>query len=195
MRLCALCDSVVNSPSNTRIGVCSWSLQPESPSALIAAVQRLEIRAVQLALNPIIDMQPGWEGAVAALRAADVHIISGMIAMAGEDYSTLESIRRTGGVRPDETWAVNGRRARTAARLAAAEQIELVTFHAGFLPEERDDPQRAVMIERLRAIADLFADAGATVALETGQETADTLAMVLDEIDRPNLGVNFDPPT
>ena len=31
------------------------------------------------------------------------------------------------------------------------------------------------------------------VALETGQEQADTLLGVLDELDRPDVGVNFDP--
>ena len=184
---------MVNPTSKTRIGVCSWSLRPENAGDLIKGLQRLGIRAVQLALNPIIDNQEGWQEAITLLRSSGVRIMSGMIAMAGEDYSTLESIRRTGGVRPDDTWTVNETLARAAARLAAAERIELVTFHAGFLPEAHHDPQRAVMIGRLRTIADLFADAGAAVALETGQETAETLANVVDEIDRPNLGVNFDP--
>jgi sugar phosphate isomerase/epimerase len=68
-----------------------------------------------------------------------------------------------------------------------------VTFHAGFLPEDDGDPERAVLLDRLRAVADLFADRGLRLGLETGQETAETLAAVLDELERPNVGVNFDP--
>jgi len=49
------------------------------------------------------------------------------------------------------------------------------------------------MIERLRAIADVFGARGVRVALETGQEQADTLLGVLEELDRPDVGVNFDP--
>jgi sugar phosphate isomerase/epimerase len=49
------------------------------------------------------------------------------------------------------------------------------------------------MIERLRFVADAFAERGVDVALETGQETAETLLGVLEELQRPNVGVNFDP--
>src|SRR5690606_1019896 len=34
---------------------------------------------------------------------------------------------------------------------------------------------------------------GQTVHLETGQETADALLQFIDDVDRRNLGVNFDP--
>jgi sugar phosphate isomerase/epimerase len=42
-------------------------------------------------------------------------------------------------------------------------------------------------------VADAFAEHGAGVALETGQETAETLEGVLAELGRPDVGVNFDP--
>jgi len=113
--------------------------------------------------------------------------------MHAEDYSSLESIRRSGGVRPDTHWDINLSAARANARLARALNLTLVTFHAGFLPERRDDPERAMMLDRLRALADCFANEGADIALETGQEDAPTLLGVLDELDRPRVGVNFDP--
>ena len=67
-----------------------------------------------------------------------------------------------------------------------------MSFHAGFLPEE-SGPERTKLIERLRAYIDVFAGHGVRIAFETGQETATTLAAVLDEIDRETVGVNFDP--
>src|SRR5690606_17069173 len=42
-------------------------------------------------------------------------------------------------------------------------------------------------------IARVYADRGVRVALETGQETADTLAELLDELGDTGVGVNFDP--
>ncbi len=130
---------------------------------------------------------------IATLQHAGIEIRSGMMAMSGEDYSTLESIERSGGVRPDEHWEANLSAAGENARLARELGIGLVTFHAGFLPRERSDPLRKVMIERLRAVVDLFADRGVRVAFETGQETVETLLDALDELDRPGVGVNFDP--
>lgn len=178
---------------NPRIGVCSWSLLPASPDALCEALNRLDIAAVQLDLSRLVTEPEQWGKAVAKLRKAGIVISSGMMRMAGEDYSTLETIRTTGGVRPDSTWDENQRHADAVAHIASREGIELVTFHAGFIPEDASDPEHDKLIERLRTLADLFADAGVKVAFETGQETADTLIEALHAIDRTNVGVNFDP--
>lgn len=177
----------------TRIGVCSWSLGPADSRDLLESLRQLEIGAVQLSLVPLLDDPARWEHVAEDLRAAGVGVPSGMLAMAGEDYSTLASIRRTGGLRPDDTWPVNRRRAAAAAALAAELGLELVTFHAGFLEPDGGDRAHRAVLERIAVVADLFAAAGVQVALETGQETADTLAAVLGELDRPHVGVNFDP--
>ena len=148
---------------------------------------------VQLALVPVVTRPEAWGAALQELPAAGIRIASGMLAMVGEDYTTLESIRRTGGVRPDGDWPANRALAADVARAAGEAGLELVTFHAGFLDERREAPARRVMIERLREVVDVFAGHGVGVALETGQETAGTLAGVLEELDRPAAGVNFDP--
>jgi sugar phosphate isomerase/epimerase len=49
------------------------------------------------------------------------------------------------------------------------------------------------MIERLRRIVDVFAARGVGVAFETGQENAENLEVVMRDMGRPTLGVNFDP--
>jgi sugar phosphate isomerase/epimerase len=152
------------------------------------------IGTVQLALGPILDEQPGWTpDAFDELRRAGFELASGMLAFPGEDYSTLETIRRTGGLRPDERWPASRDRAEAAARLAADHGVGLVTFHAGFLPVDRNDPLRPRMVERLRAVAGLFASRSVAVALETGQETAATLGEVLGDLGPDDVGVNFDP--
>jgi L-ribulose-5-phosphate 3-epimerase len=176
-----------------RVAVCSWSLRPQSAAELIESLSAAGLDAVSLALSPIVDQPQQWDGAIRALRSAGINIVSGMMAMRGEDYSTLESIARTGGVRPNGTWQANLSHANSVAKLAAEEGISLITFHAGFLPEQPDDPERETIIRRIVQLADLFADRDIALALETGQETAATLDHLLKELGRPNLGVNFDP--
>ncbi len=176
-----------------RIAVCSWSLSPSSPRELAERVRACGLDAVQLALDPLRLGAWSPEETRAAFEEAGIAVLSGMMATKGEDYSTLASIRRTGGVRPDEHWEENLRAASADARLARALGLELVTFHAGFLPEDPASRERAILIDRMREIADRFADEGVRVAFETGQETAETLLGVLEELERPAAGVNFDP--
>ena len=148
---------------------------------------------MQLALDPIRRGEWDARETCELLHEAGIGILSGMMGMRGEDYSTLESIRRTGGVRLDEHWAENVEAAKENARIAHVIGTGLVTFHAGFLPGPDELLLRRLMVERLRTIVDCFADQGVQVALETGQEDAQTLLSVLQEIDRPTIGVNFDP--
>ena len=178
---------------NRRIGVCSWSLWAAGPRGLVTKVKNAGCAAVQLALDPI--REKDWkEGEVwEALRTGKIAVLSGMMGMKGEDYTTLESIRATGGVRPDATWAENLAAAKLNAQIAKRMGIGLVTFHAGFLPHERGDAERVKMIGRLREIADAFGALGIRIGLETGQESAETLLGVLEELERPRVGVNFDP--
>lgn len=179
--------------ASTRIAVSSWSLRPGTPRQLLDRLRALDMQAVQLALSPMVANPVLWGGAVDELRAGGVWIASGMMSMAGEDYSTLESIARTGGVLPDHTWSANRDHALHVARLAGTAGIELVTFHGGFIPEDRASPRRAKVLERWKSIAETFRHHGVGLALETGQENARTLRQALDELACPNIGVNFDP--
>ncbi len=175
------------------IGICSWSLRPDSTDVLADALDRIGLDAVQLALVPLIEHPRQWSDAVPRLRTRGKRVVSGMMATIGEDYSTLESIARTGGFRPDETWKANLERALRLADLAADAGLSLVTVHAGFIPERADDPERGRMLDRIRIVADVFARRGAVLGLETGQERAETLADFLDALASPSVGINFDP--
>ena len=176
-----------------RLGVCSWSLRPRGPDELARAIARLGLACTQLALDPLREGR--WDRARTrrALERAGVTVVSGMIGTRGEDYATPASIRRTGGLRPDEHWAANLAAAEASARLARALGLDLVTLHAGFFPEDAGDPERARLVARLRAVADAFGAEGVRVGLETGQESAPALLALLAETGRANVGVNFDP--
>lgn len=177
----------------SRLAVCSWSLQPATPAELVDRLAATGVRRVQLALDPLRSEPSVWGTAPRRLAEAGVAIVSGMFGTVGEDYSTLETIRLTGGIVPDETWAENWRNIEATAGLASELGLRLVTFHAGFLPHDPADPAFLKLLDRLRRIADLFAARHLDLGLETGQETAETLDGFLRRLDRPNVGVNFDP--
>ncbi len=177
-----------------RLAVCSWSLQPTSADDLFSKLAATGLTRLQIALDPIRTNEGGgWADFGARASKRGVTLVSGMIATVGEDYSTLESIRRTGGVVPDATWPETWKNIQGDLDLASKLGLNLVSFHAGFLPHEESDPTFAKLQGRLRQIADLAATKKVQVALETGQEEAATLATFLKGLDRQNVGVNFDP--
>lgn len=175
-----------------KLAVCSWSLQPKSADELVERVRACGLSRVQLHLDPIAEQRPGWSDAPTKLRAAGIDVVSGMIGCVGEDYSTIESIHRTGGVVPDATWPATRERMQKAAPVARQLGLTLVTFHAGFIPADPTDAVFGKVLARMREAAAIFADAGAGVAMETGQESADALASFLHLVGA-GIGVNFDP--
>ena len=176
-----------------RLAVCSWSLQPTDTDNLVQQLQASGVSRVQIALDPFREQPQVWGKAVELLRQNNITLVSGMFGTMGEDYSTLESIRLTGGVVPDAIWDQNWRNIQTDTVIARKLGLNLVTFHAGFLPHEESDPDFKKILDRISLIADRFAAKGIELGFETGQETAETLRAFLTKLNRPNVGVNFDP--
>ena len=176
-----------------RLAVCSWSLLPTDPHDLVAKLRATGIHRVQLALDPLREASGIWGDTARVLQQANIKIVSGMFGCVGEDYSTLDSIRVTGGIAPDLTWLQNLNNIQATVKMAAGLGLRLVTFHAGFVPHHPSDSDFAKMLRRLAAVAEIFAAGKMVVGLETGQETAVALAALLGALNHPNVGVNFDP--
>ena len=176
-----------------QIAVCSWSLRPADPQDLVEQLQSVGIQRLQLALDPLREFPDRWANAAKRLQQHGLQIVSGMFGCVREDYTTLESIRATGGIAPDATWEQNWDRIQKHAVLAHSLGLKLVTFHAGFLPPTDSDPKYRVLQQRLQQAADLFNKHAIELALETGQETANTLLHLLQQLKGPRVGVNFDP--
>jgi len=176
-----------------KLAVCSWSLQPESPEALLDKVAEIGIPRLQIALDPFRENPSVWNRFHDLAKARGVTCVSGMFGTVGEDYTTMETIRRTGGVVPDQHWEQNWKNIQETATLAVKMGLKLVTFHAGFLPHEESDPDFKKLLDRISQIGDLFATRGLDLGFETGQEEAGTLKVFLQKLGRKNVGVNFDP--
>lgn len=179
-----------------KIGVCSWSLHARSAQELSDLLAQTGLNHTQIGLDPLYTPSAEWKDLAAIFRDRDQWILSGMFGCVGEDYSTLESIRRTGGLVPDATWEQNRRIIDQAAKAAAALNLRIVSMHAGFLPEDNTGGRRDKIIERIHHAAGVMQAYGLTLILETGQETAKTLVDFLTDVEQAgarNIGVNFDP--
>lgn len=148
---------------------------------------------MQLALDPLREATGIWSATAELFQQSGISMVSGMFGCVGEDYSTLDTIRLTGGIAPDATWDQNRKNIQTTVTLAQQLGLKLITFHAGFLPHDERDPNFAKLKQRLSEVAELFGAHGIALGLETGQETAVELQTFLQKLNRPNLGVNFDP--
>lgn len=175
------------------IGVCSWSLRPKDTADLIRQVQALGISHVQLALQPLVmldDKRKHLE--LGQLRAGGLTLTAGMISFPGEDYSSIATIRRTGGYVPDDQWELRRRLSEQAAKLGVELGLKRITTHVGFIPA-RGQQGYDTMTNRVREIGRVFGGHGIELGMETGQESADELLEFLNELDVPNVFVNFDP--
>lgn len=179
--------------NESNLAVCSWSLRPTDPANLIQQLQATGINRVQIALDPLREHPARWASLAEACAKSGISFVSGMFGTVGEDYSTLESIKRTGGIVPDATWEQNWSNIQSVAGIAKKLGLKLVTFHAGFLLHEASDPAFKKLSQRIGMIADLFAAVDIELGFETGQETAETLRAFLQQLGKPNVGVNFDP--
>jgi L-ribulose-5-phosphate 3-epimerase len=178
--------------SPAQFGICSWNTKPQSVDDLIKSLHALGLKKVQLGIKPLREKPESWQNVKERLAAVGITIVSGMLSPMGQDYKTLESIRRTGGFVADERWEENRRWSEITAETAAQLGLKNTLVHAGFVPEDHQSRGFAVLVERLQIVTDIFGRHGLNLMLETGQETPETLLAFLAAVDRKNLFVNLD---
>jgi L-ribulose-5-phosphate 3-epimerase len=175
------------------LGVCSWSLQVKSIAELKQLLEQLDIKIVQIACGD--PHHASWEEGelmpAAALQSGIV-MTGAMLGFPGEDYTSPQTIKKTGGFGDPALRGERISRLKWAIERTMALGLSDLMLHAGFLPGP-DDPGRSAMLETLAEAGRLAANRGIALAFETGQETADLLRLTLDELAMPNLKVNFDP--
>ena len=171
------------------LAVCSWSLRADF-DGIVKAMQELGIGCVNLALKPVF--RDGGDAYLEAIRKQEWMISAMTIGFFHEDYSSLESIRVTGGIVPDEYWARNREMVMRSIAITAECGVRFLTMHAGFI-EDDDKAKVQKFQDRLVCLADAAGERGISLLMETGQETAECLRNLLEEMNHPALGVNFDP--
>ena len=171
------------------VSVCTWSLK-NSVTELNIIKEKTGLNCVHLALKPIMENTDAEY--VALTQNGNWKITSTMVGFPQENYSTLETIRKTGGIMPKENWEDNRQLVLKAIELTKKLKVEYLSFHFGFL----DFSNAAYMAEfkdKVKLLADNAGENGVTILMETGQETATELRRFMTEMNHNALGVNFDP--
>ena len=175
------------------IGVCSWSLAPKNTQDMIARVKELGLQHVQLALGALAQMDDKQKHQeLGLLTRSGLIFTSGMIGFPGEDYTTIATIKKTGGYVSEKEFPLRRQLTKAAGQIAVDMGITLVSAHIGFVPPS-SDPNYDQMVTRVGEIAGDFRSLGLTLLMETGQETATELLQFLNDLSATNVKVNFDP--
>jgi L-ribulose-5-phosphate 3-epimerase len=175
------------------LGVCSWSLQVKNVPELRRFLDELGTNVVQIACGD--PHHANWDEGDAfpdVAKKAGIVMTGAMLGFPGEDYTSPETIKRTGGfgdpaVRRERIDLLKWGLERTLAL-----GLSDLMLHAGFLLEP-GDPGRSALLDTLGLAAQLAGEKGVTLAFETGQETATLLRTTLDDLNSPYAKVNFDP--
>lgn len=175
------------------LGVCSWSLQVKSVPELRGFLDQLGVNVIQMACgDPHHAAWDEGDDMPAAARAAGFDIHAAMLGFPGEDYTTPQTIKETGGFGNPATRAERLETLKWGLTRTRELGVDRLMLHGGFIPEPGDEGRKA-FLDTLGQASALAKEHGVTLGLETGQETAELLRRTLDDLKADNVKVNFDP--
>lgn len=177
----------------SKVGVCSWSLQVKNISELNGFTNKLGIQNVQIACGD--PHHASWdEGDDMPIKAknSSFKLTGAMLGFPGEDYTSPQTIEKTGGFGDPATRPERLERFKWSLLRVQDLGVNDIMFHAGFIPSINDAGRKS-FLQTLETVSTLANNSGVNVSFETGQESSELLFTTLKELDRSNLFVNFDP--
>ena len=111
----------------------------------------------------------------------------------GESYADIPTVSKTVGLVPPDTRDERTREMKEIADFASLLGCNVVALHLGFVPHDSGSRLYREVLNVTRAICDHCRRNGQSLHLETGQETAEALLEFIQDVDRNNLFINFDP--
>lgn len=173
------------------VGLVFWA--DGNADATLKQLTDFGFRAGQLGIPPAYPLDGAAADFKAALQGQDIALTSAVCAYEGEDYSSLKLVHDTVGFTLPEWREPRIERTRAVSAFAGTLGIPAVSCHIGFIPDDPSQPLYAELVDVARVLCDACAAHGQDFALETGQESAETLLRFLGDVGRENLKVNFDP--
>lgn len=173
------------------IGVMFWG--GRDPVETLRELKALGVRCGQIGIPgdmPLDGAAAKWK---AALAAEQFTVVTAFCAYNGESYADIPTVQKTVGFIPPATRAEREKRTYAVSDFARDVGIPSIACHIGFVPEDSSDSDYLSVRELVRRVCDHAAKNKQTFALETGQEEAETLLDFFIDVNRPNLGINFDP--
>jgi len=122
-----------------------------------------------------------------------IKITSLICGFEGESYRDILTIKRTVGLLNPEMQKKRVLRVFSYSDFATQLEVKVVMAHIGFIPEDRNNRDYKGLVIALQRIADYCKENNQSFALETGQEKALVLSNFIEDVNRLNIGVNFDP--
>lgn len=173
------------------IGLMFWA-GPDARQTL-RNVKEFGVRAGQLGFPGDLPLDGAAEKWDEALTAEQFTPVTAVCSYVGEDYADIPTVQRTVGLVPRNTRAERIKRTKDVSDVARKLAIDSVACHIGFVPEEPSHPEYRGIRDVAREICDHCGENGQSFTLETGQEPAKVLLRFIEDVDRPNLKINFDP--
>lgn len=173
------------------VGLMFWAGR-DAPQTL-REVKSFGVHCGQLGIPGSMQLESATGAWRRALEEESVKVVTVFAAYNGESYADIPTVQRTVGFIPRATRAERVARTLAISDFAAVLNVASVACHIGFVPEDPADPEYAAVRDLVRKICDHAAGNGQTFALETGQEPAKVLLEFLQDVDRPNVRINFDP--
>ncbi len=171
------------------VSVCSWSFR-KGVDEVGSVMTALGLEHINLAIAPALG--PDGEAYLEAVKRQNWIVTAGMMNFDYEDYSTLDTIKVTGGIAPDAQWPASGEAFAKASKITADLGSKYIMMHVGFLDHE-DHAYAKKFYDRVRYLGDRAGEAGVALLMETGQETAEDLQRFVETLNHPNVLLNFDP--
>ncbi len=174
---------------NWPISVCTWSLKNDFDKLNILR-DKTGVTHLNLAVSPALEKD--GDKYLDRIAKEDWKITSMMVDFAQEDYSTMEAIKITGGIVPDQYWDRNRKKIFDALDITSDLSVKYLALHFGFI----DLTNKAVakkLFDRARIIAAKANEKKILILMETGQEAADELVEFLKQLNHPAFAVNLDP--
>ena len=130
---------------------------------------------------------------VAKLEQLGIRVTVVFAGFDGESYADIPTVERTIGLVPAATRAARTAELKEIADFAHLMGVQVVGLHIGFVPHDRSSAEYGDVLAVTRDVCDYVAKNGQAIHLETGQEPADVLLAFLQDVERDNLFINFDP--
>ena len=164
-------------------------VEPE-PEAAMATLENLGIPTCQVYLNRF---DPAFAARLRkSLDTANIEATSLVVGGPGKESWDFYDGPLTIGLVPRETRAARIAHIKAAADFAARVDIPAVQTHAGFIPENPNDPVYKELVAAMREVAEYCSRYRQNFRYETGQETPITLVRAMHDVGLSNQGVNFD---
>ncbi|MDR3182513.1 MAG: sugar phosphate isomerase/epimerase [Planctomycetaceae bacterium] len=160
----------------------------------LEVVRELGIKTIQLHTPAKASRTAGQaEKFAGKLKDYGIEITVVFLGFDGETYETIARTAETVGLVPKATRQARLQESFEIADFAKLLGVAAIGSHIGFVPHNRQSTDYTEIVETVRTLCDYLAKNGQALHLETGQEDVDSLLQFMDDVERSNLYVNFDP--